>query len=133
MKNQDIRWKQRFDNYQKALQQLSVFIKQDKLNNLEKQGLIQCFEYNHELAWKVLADFIKDKGNITIYGLKDTTREAFNLGLIKNGEVWMDMIKSRNITSHTYNEDTTERIVEAIKNQYHQEFVELQKKLLNLL
>ena len=101
----DIRWKQRFENFQKALSQLKIFLQKaslSELNTLEKQGLIQCFEYCYELAWKVLADFIKHKGNQEIYGSWDATREAFNLGLIKNGEIWMQMIKSRNITSHTY-------------------------------
>lgn len=128
----DIRWKQRFKNYQKALSQLSKFIQKKDLNELEEQGLIQSFEYTHELAWKTLADFIKDSGNNDIFGSKDTTREAFNLGLISNGEIWMDMIISRNMTSHTYNEETTIKIISAIKNNYHKKFQELEKKLLGL-
>jgi nucleotidyltransferase substrate binding protein (TIGR01987 family) len=132
MIKKDIRWQQRFSNYQKALSQLSKFIQKKDLNELEEQGLIQSFEYTHELAWKTLADFIKDSGNIEIYGSKDTTREAFNLGLISNGEIWMDMIVSRNMTSHTYNEDVTKKIVIEIKNNYYQEFQKLKKKLLQL-
>ena len=128
----DIRWQQRFKNYQKALSQLSKFIQKKDLNELEEQGLIQSFEYTHELDWKTLADFIKDSGNNDIFGSKDTTREAFNLGLISNGEIWMDMIISRNMTSHTYNEETTIKIISAIKNNYHKKFQELEKKLLGL-
>ena len=82
---ENIRWQQRFNNYQKALSQLSKFIQTKNLNELEEQGLIQSFEYTHELAWKTLADFIKNSGNVEIYGSKDATREAFNLGLISNG------------------------------------------------
>ena len=133
MRNQDIRWQQRFDNFQKALLQLKLFIKKQPLNDLEQQGLIQSFEYNHELAWKVLADFIKHKGNNEIYGSRDATREAFNLGLIENGEIWMDMIQSRNMTSHTYNEDITKKIVLDIKGKYYQEFINIEQKLLKLL
>jgi nucleotidyltransferase substrate binding protein (TIGR01987 family) len=129
----DIRWQQRFNNYQEALSQLSKFIQKTDLNDLEKQGLIQSFEYTHELSWQTLADFIKNKGNIEIFGSKDATREAFNLGLISNGEVWMDMIISRNMTSHTYNEETTIKIVSAIKDDYYQEFQKLEKRLLELL
>ena len=132
MDNKDIRWQQRFANYQKALQQLTKFIQKEKLNELEEQGLIQAFEYTHELAWKSLADFLKHKGNKEIYGSKDATREAFNLQLIENGEIWMDMIQNRNLTSHTYNEDTTQEIVQAIKNKYYQEFNNLNKKLSSL-
>ena len=118
MSNQDIRWKQRFSNYQKALNQLTKFIEKGELNELEEQGLIQSFEYTHEIAWKTLKDFLKDKGEENLYGSKDTTRLAFKEGLLKNGEVWMDMIKSRNLTSHTYNEEVSTLIVNQIKQFY---------------
>ena len=130
---ENIRWQQRFNNYQKALSQLSKFIQTKNLNELEEQGLIQSFEYTHELAWKTLADFIKNSGNVEIYGSKDATREAFNLGLISNGAVWMNMIISRNMTSHSYNEETTIKIISGIKNDYYQEFQKLEKKFLKLL
>jgi nucleotidyltransferase substrate binding protein (TIGR01987 family) len=132
MINTDIRWKQRFKNYQNAFAQLSKFIQKEDLNELEEQGLIQSFEYNHELAWKTLADFIKNSGNNEIYGSKDATREAFNLGLISDGDIWMDMIVSRNMTSHTYNEDVTKKIINKIKNDYYQKLQELENKLLEL-
>lgn len=132
MINTDIRWKQRFKNYQNAFAQLSKFIQKEDLNELEEQGLIQSFEYNHELAWKTLADFIKNSGNNEIYGSKDATREAFNLGLISDGDIWMDMIISRNMTSHTYNEDVTKKIINKIKNDYYQKLQELENKLLEL-
>jgi len=132
MINTDIRWKQRFKNYHNAFAQLSKFIQKEDLNELEEQGLIQSFEYNHELAWKTLADFIKNSGNNEIYGSKDATREAFNLGLISDGDIWMDMIVSRNMTSHTYNEDVTKKIINKIKNDYYQKLQELENKLLEL-
>ena len=133
MLKQDVRWQQRFNNYQKALSQLTKFIQPKSLNDLEEQGLIQSFEYTHELAWKTLADFIKNKGNAEIYGSKDATREAFALELIDDGAIWMDMIKSRNMTSHTYNEETTKEIVQAIINKYHNAFILLQQKLKSFL
>lgn len=123
------RWQQRFANYQKALKQLSMFIQKGDLNVLEEQGLIQAFEYTHELAWKTLADFLKSKGNAAIYGSKDATREAFRLGLLKEGEVWMEMVQSRNLSSHTYNEATAKQIVTAIQKQYYAAFVALEKTL----
>ncbi|PCI97913.1 MAG: nucleotidyltransferase [Flavobacteriales bacterium] len=131
MSNQDIRWKQRFSNYQKALNQLTKFIEKGELNELEEQGLIQSFEYTHEIAWKTLKDFLKDKGEENLYGSKDTTRLAFKEGLLKNGEVWMDMIKSRNLTSHTYNEEVSTLIVNQIKQFYFNEFCLLQTTLEN--
>jgi nucleotidyltransferase substrate binding protein (TIGR01987 family) len=89
----DIRWQQRFANYQKAVAQLSKFIAKGELNELEEQGLIQCFEYTHELAWKTLKDFLENSGVSNMFGSKDVSREAFKLGLIDEGDVWMAMIK----------------------------------------
>ncbi|MCX7095326.1 MAG: nucleotidyltransferase substrate binding protein [Methylobacter sp.] len=129
MQNNDIRWVQRFGNFCKALAQLTKFIAKGDLNELEKQGLIQCFEYTYELAWNTLKDFYQSQAETDIQGSKDAIRLAFKRGLIENGEAWMDMIKSRTLTSHTYNEDLADQIVSAILNSYYQEFVELQKKL----
>ena len=70
--NEDIRWKQRFSNYKKALAQLTKFIDEDELNELEKQGLIKAFEYTHELAWNLLKDYLQDQGIQNITGSKDS-------------------------------------------------------------
>ena len=82
--------------------------KQRALSDLEQQGLIKAFEFAHELAWNTLNDFLESRGTAKIYGSKDATREALAKGLIEEGGVWMDMIKSRNETSHTYNKDTAD-------------------------
>jgi nucleotidyltransferase substrate binding protein (TIGR01987 family) len=129
MKTNDIRWIQRFNNFCKALAQLGKFIAKGDLNELEKQGLIQCFEYTYELAWNTIKDFYETQAVTDIQGSKDAIRLAFKRELIENGEAWMNMIKSRTLTSHTYNEDLADEIVNAILNSYYQEFVELQKKL----
>jgi len=135
--NQDIRWKQRFSNYQKALTQLQDAVnlsEQRELSNLEKQGLIQAFEYTHELAWKTMKDFLEYKGAIqTIYGSKDATKLAFNSKLISNGQEWMNMIKSRNLTSHTYDEATVEEIVDMILGNYIFQFETFNQTFQNLL
>jgi len=125
----DVRWKQRLENYGKALSQLSKFLMQKELNKLEEQGLIQAFEYTHELAWKTKKDFLVSRGVDNLFGSKDTAREAFKLGLIEHGDIWMDMIKSRNLTSHTYNEVISAKIIKQIKECYHAEFKTLYKKL----
>ncbi len=133
MTNQDIRWQQRFSNYKRALAQLSKFMETEELNALEKQGLIQAFEYTHELAWNTLKDFLKHRGNSEIYGSKDASRAAFSLGLLENGDIWMDMIDSRNMTSHTYNEAVTEEIIESITYDYFPAFGALETKLEDLI
>ncbi len=133
--DKNARWIQRFSNYEKAFLQLKDAISlanQRKLSNLEEQGLIQSFEYTHELAWKCLKDFIQSRGNAQIYGSKDATREAFKLGLIKNGEIWMSMIKSRNLSSHIYDEAEVKKIVKLIIKEYFSEFELLKDRLSQL-
>lgn len=132
MAAKDIRWQQRLANFEKALKQLksaSDLANQRALSELEQQGLIQAFEYTHELAWKTLKDFLEFKGNKELYGSRDATREAFKLGLIVNGDVWMDMITNRNQTSHTYNEKIAKEIADAILLNYIDEFAFLKSKL----
>lgn len=133
MTTSDIRWIQRFSNYNKALRQLTKFIERGELNELEEQGLIQAFEYTHELSWKTLKDFLEHRGNKEIYGSRDVSRLAFKSNLIENGEAWMSMIQSRNLTTHTYNEDTAAEISNAITSSYYPEFIKLRDKLEKLL
>ena len=129
--NQDIRWLQRFQNYQKAFAQLTQAVdlsRQRALSKLEQQGLIQGFEYTHELAWNTLKDFLEARGAAAIFGSRDTTRAAFTAGLIDQGEVWMQMIQSRNQSTHTYNEEMMTQIVTAVIQTYMAEFTNLQSK-----
>lgn len=126
---EDIRWKQRFSNYIKALNQLQKFIDKGDLNELEEQGLIQAFEFTHELAWNVMKDYFEYQGNTSITGSRDVTREAFQRNLIENGSQWMEMIKSRNQSSHTYNEVTAHEIREQVFNFYYTLFVDFKNKM----
>lgn len=117
----EIRWQQRLANYSRALQQLTSATQlaaQRPLSELEQQGLIQAFEFTHELAWNVMKDYFFWQGSSGITGSRDATREAFNKELIEDGEGWMEMIKSRNQTSHTYNQDVAEQIVDLILTRY---------------
>ena len=132
MAKNDIRWEQRFSNYQKALGQLQKFIDKGELSELEEQGLIKAFEYTYELAWNTIKDFLEFSGQTDIYGSRDAIRKAFELGLIENGESWMDMLKSRNTTSHTYNEEVAEEICQAVFEVYFILFVQLKTKLESL-
>ncbi|WP_256005513.1 nucleotidyltransferase substrate binding protein [Pedobacter deserti] len=135
MAEQDIRWKQRFSNYRKALERLSKAVELGKvrtLSDLEQQGLIQAFEFTHELAWNVMKDYFIYQGNSSITGSRDASREAFKTGLIVDGEGWMEMIKSRNKSSHTYNEETAEEIAEDIQALYYRLFREFESRMLSL-
>jgi nucleotidyltransferase substrate binding protein (TIGR01987 family) len=117
----DIRWLQRFSNYKRALKQLDDAVELSttrELSLLEKQGLIQAFEFTHELAWNVLKDYLEYQGYQDIIGSRDTIREAFKVGLIKDGQTWMETIKARNITSHAYDEELVNRAFETIVDSY---------------
>lgn len=129
---EDIRWKQRFDNYKRALHQLTLAVKlleERPLSELEKQGIIQGFEFTHELAWNVLKDYLEYEGIQGLVGSRSSVREAFKRGLIVNGEAWMDMIEKRNLSSHTYNLDVATQLVSAIRDTYYPEFLALQERL----
>lgn len=144
---QAIRWEQRFSNYVKALKKLTQAIEyinqnvldkeesldendlNDILDEMIKEGLIQRFEYTHELAWNVMKDYAKYQGNFEVGGSRDATREAFQLNLVSDGKIWMDMIGSLNKTSHTYDEDIADEIYNRILNDYYPAFLELQKNL----
>lgn len=143
---EDIRWQQRFSNYVKALEKLKRSVNYAKTNiesedsesnelidetleEIVKEGLIQSFEYTHELAWNVMKDYAKFQGNTNVGGSRDATREALQLLLISNGDIWMDMIQSRNKTSHTYNEDIANEIYAKIINEYFRMFVDFKNKM----
>lgn len=144
MSKKVIRWEQRLSSYKKAVKKLDEAVSRVKsdfideansdnfIDEIIKEGVIQRFEYTHELAWKLMKDFLKEKGNTKIYGSKDATREAFAAELIIDGHIWMDMIKSRNHTSHTYNEETADNIFNKIMHDYHPEFMLFRDKMVEL-
>lgn len=135
MSRQDMRWIQRAKHFDKAfslLEEAVELARQRPLSKLEAQGLIQGFEYTHELAWNTLKDFLEDRGVQALYGSRDTTRAAFRTGLIENGETWMEMIQSRNLTSHTYNEATADQVIGAILDSYFAAFQTLRTTLAGL-
>lgn len=125
----DIRWIQRFNNYQKALKQLERFLTHDQLNEMEIQGLIKAFEYTYELAWKTLQDLLKEKGYSGIAGPKPVIEQCFADSLIIDGKGWMKMHQSRNLTSHTYEEETAKAISEDIRHNYFDLFKDLKVAL----
>ncbi len=135
MSGSDVRWVQRTSQFDKAFSQLQEAVelaRRRQLSRLESQGMIHGFEYTHELAWKTLKDFLEARGVRDLYGSRDSTRAAFKASLIDNGQTWMEMIQSRNLTTHTYNEATAAQIVAAILDRYFTEFQELQARLARL-
>jgi nucleotidyltransferase substrate binding protein (TIGR01987 family) len=136
MNETGIRWRQRFENYEKALNKLTEAVElfqnnrySEETEDIFKEGLIQRFEYTFELAWKVMKDYAEYQGNPDIGGSRDAIREAYAWKLIEAGTVWMQMIKSRNRTSHTYNQDTADAIFAEIIRDYYPEFKKFQKEI----
>lgn len=136
MSNPDIRWIQRFDNFKRAfarLSEASALAKARERSDLERQGLIQAFEFTHELAWNTLKDFLTARGSADkLYGSRDSTRAAFGAELIEDGEAWMKMIEHRNESSHTYNDDVAGKIMEAVQTRYVPAFETFQRRFLEL-
>jgi len=130
---QDIRWQQRFTNFQDALKQLQKFIDKGDLSELEQQGLIKAFEYTYELAWTTLKNYLEYQGETELFGSRDAIRKAYQVGLIAGGEIWMDMLKSRNKTSHIYNQETANEIAQAIFSEYHPLFISFQQRMSGLV
>ena len=121
MSNPDIRWQQRFQNYSRAYTLLREAMEKDpsSLSQLEKEGIIQRFEYTFELAWKVLKDKMEDDGLILDQiSPKSVIRKAFEAKYIDDGEGWLRMIGDRNLMSHTYNFRTFETVINTIREEY---------------
>lgn len=132
---EDIRWKQRFSNYTKAFQSLTEAVdlsRERELSTLEQQGLIQSFEFTHELAWKVLKDYLEYQGVADVVGSRDASRFAFQNSLIQDGEVWMQMIAARNQTPHTYNLKIAQAVVESILTQFYPALKQFAQKFSDL-
>ncbi|MGL4943748.1 MAG: nucleotidyltransferase substrate binding protein [Thermoguttaceae bacterium] len=131
----DIRWLQRLTHFEKAMTHLQEGVDESarrELNNLEKQGLIQAFEYCYELAWKTVKDFYEAQGETTIQGSRDAFRLAFGRGLVsENGHVLMETIRARAMTSHTYDEAISDEIRYAIIQRYKPAFDELLQRLIS--
>lgn len=125
----DIRWQQRLSSLQKAFEQLQKAVAQKSYSDLEREGLIQRFEYTYELSWKTLQDLLEYKGYADIKGPRPVIEQAFKDGYITDGVTWMAMKKSREATSHTYDKATAEEIAESIINQYFDVFQALLVKL----
>lgn len=131
----EVRWVQRLDSFRRARQPLQSAVElgqQRNLSELEQQGLIRAFEFTHELAWNVMKDYLRSLGSSTVIASRDSTRAAFAAELIADGENWMDMIVSRNLSSHTYNRDTASALVQKIVASYAALFATFEQKMVDV-
>lgn len=128
----DIRWKQRYSNYSKALTQLTEFMDQPSLNKFEVQGLIQCFEYTFELGWKTMKDYLEQEG-FDVKTPRAAIQTGFQIGLIQNGHAWIDALEKRNLMAHTYNESLAQDAEKLIRHTYFDVLKALHSNMENFL
>ena len=129
MNQEDIRWHQRFQNLEKAFQEFSSACSLEHYTKLERSGLIQTFEFTFELAWKTLQDLLLSRGYEGNHGPRPVIEQAFQDGIIEDGETWTKMILSRNLSTHTYNEKIAEDLAQLIKSLYFPSMTKLIQKL----
>jgi nucleotidyltransferase substrate binding protein (TIGR01987 family) len=114
----DIRWKQRFSNFKKAITQLTEFVEKPELNKFELQGFIKCFEYTFELSWKTMKDYLEEQG-FDVKSPRSTIQTAFQTQLIKDGHTWIDALEKRNLMAHTYDENLAKEAEMLIREKYY--------------
>jgi nucleotidyltransferase substrate binding protein (TIGR01987 family) len=140
MVQQNIRWQQRFSNYRKALVKLNQAVvllseqieREAVIDELLQEGLIQRFEYTHELAWKVMKDYAEYQGYTDVRGSRDAIRKALEMDLIDDRR-WMETIEDRNLTVHNYDNEIASEIYENIMNVYAPLFVAFEGKMQSLI
>ena len=108
-----IRWKERFQNFEKSYKLLEKYVNQETINELEKAGIIQFFEITFELSWKLMKDYLESIGYI-VNSPREAIKQSFQIELIDDGYVWMDALENRNLTTHTYNEEIAEKMYKLI-------------------
>ena len=123
------RFEERKEDLKKAANKLNEALRGDA-SDLEIDGILHRFEFTFELAWKTMKDCLEEQGIVGKIGSpRGIIKEAFSAGLIDNGEVWIDMMLSRNELSHLYDEETSREIYDNIKEIYILEINKLIQKL----
>lgn len=125
----DIRWKQRLQNFDKAMANLEAALALPQPDMFQKAGLIQFFEMSFELAWKSLKDYLEAEGHLEITSPRATLKKAFEVGLILDGHAWLKALEDRNLTSHVYDEATADQVLQLIRDQYAVLLRALQREL----
>lgn len=118
MKSEDIRWKQRFANFSKAMNHLESALQISKPDIVQKAGIIQFFEMSFELAWNMVKDYLEDQGFVDIKSPRGALKKAFEMSILENGHDWMDLLQDRNLTAHTYDEQKASDMEKLIKDKY---------------
>ncbi|RWZ54495.1 nucleotidyltransferase [Halobacillus fulvus] len=124
----EIRWRQRFENFEKAYRTLEKYSFVEQKSEIEKAGFIQFFEITFELSWKVMKDYLESEG-FQVRSPRESIKQAYQSGLLPDGHVWMEGLTKRNLTTHTYDEAFAQKFVEEIKTIYMPAFRDLYERL----
>ncbi|MGY0691483.1 nucleotidyltransferase substrate binding protein [Virgibacillus sp. FSP13] len=125
----ELRWKQRFENFERSYKLLEKYANEPIKSELERAGIIQFFKMTFELSWKVIKDYLEAQGYI-IKSPRDAIKQAFQIELIDDGHVWLEALSKRNLTTHTYDENVAKEFVEEITTMYLPAIQALYRKLL---
>lgn len=118
-----------FSNFQKSLGLLEDAIGISNPDLIQKAGLIQFFEVSFELSWNVLKDYLLEKGFSGVLYPRDSIKKAFEMEIIEDGHLWLEALKNRNLTAHTYDEELADKVVELIRHSYYPLLKKLQERL----
>lgn len=129
--SEDIRFIQRFSNFKKAVNQLEAFIEKENINKFEVLGLLHCFEYTFELAWKTMKDYLENEG-FEVNSPREAIQTAFQIELITDGHVWIDVLNKRDLIANTYDQNKVSEAEELIIYKYYPEIKEFSGKLENM-
>jgi len=127
--SKEIRWKQRFQNFEKSLNYLEHAMQIHNPDIIQKAGLIQFFEIGFELSWNVMKEYMEEQGFLELRSPRDTIKKAFEIQLITDGHAWLQTLQNRNLTSHTYDEETAEKVVKEIQSVYYPLLKEIYNRL----
>jgi nucleotidyltransferase substrate binding protein (TIGR01987 family) len=119
MSDEDVRWKQRFQNFQKSLNYLEDALDIIEPDIIQKAGIIQFFEMTFELAWHTMKDYLEGQGFLNLNSPRDAIKKAFEIELITGGHLWLKALEDRNLTSHTYDEETAAEVENLIRINYY--------------
>lgn len=133
MKSADVRWKQRFQNFEKSLRLLEDSLAIEGPSLVEKAGIIQFFEVTFELSWNVMKDYLQEQGFDQVRSPRAAIKKSFEIELVSDGHLWLEALNNRNLTAHTYDERTANKIVETVRTAYFEMLKDLHRNLSSAL
>lgn len=120
---------QKCNDYKKAVGRLKEVLEADPCNEFIYDATLQRFEFTYELSWKLLKGFLSYSGIADVITPRDVFKEAFSLGLLLEGQKWIEMLKDRNLTLHVYDEKSARDIYERVRNTYLELFITLYQRM----